>query len=220
MPSSDDRSRADAKFARFTEHDVALTTMIASRIAPGSSNDQIVEAVPVQVTCAPHRIAGQVEEINPVEPEPRAAIQRGQVQGRSETTRLPEHHVTLTAVGGTRVATVSPNDQIVEAVPVHITCVAHGPTGFVARINAVESKAVAAIQHRQAERCLYFQRGGTLRVDLEHVASNSFTDLFSPAGSNVNEIVQVAANDQCVRVTADVQHFAHIQVSVCWHQVR
>src|SRR5262249_19318042 len=126
---------------------------VPAGVAAEGPDDQVVEAVAVHVTRRAHRIAALVARVDSVEPEAVAAIERRQVERSRPPPRLPEHHIALAGVAvAARGATERPDDQVVEAVAVHVPRRAHRKAAMVERVDAVEPEAVAAVQRREVER--------------------------------------------------------------------
>ena len=159
-------------------------------------------------------MAGVVARINAVESEAGRAVQGREVQRRPETARLSEHHIALARVAvPVRIAARSPDEQIVEAVAVHVPRARHRIAGAVLRINTVESEAGRAVQSAQVEHrgVLNLERGGSLRVDGECLRPDGFGGSARPAAAHVDGVAKVAPDQQRVGTIREVEHFELVQ---------
>ena len=120
------------------------------------ADDEVVDAVAVDVAGAAHRAARVVVGIDAFEDEARAAVaarrreQAAQLEGGRKSARAAEHHVALAgsslAVG---VGTIRADDQVVDAVTVDVAGAAHRTARAIVGIDAFEDEALAAIAARR-----------------------------------------------------------------------
>ena len=94
LPSSAARSRLGAKAGGGAEHDIARAG-IDRRFGRRSeaADDQVVDAVAVDVARAGDRDAAVVAVVDPVEAEAVAAVERGEIEARREARGGAEHDV-------------------------------------------------------------------------------------------------------------------------------
>ena len=109
---------------------------VARRIRILCANQQVMETVPVHVTCSAHRTTAHVTRVGTKDRDPSRA-QVGQIDGRRQC-RTTEDHVALTRRRfrvAQSICIEGSNQQVVKAIPVHVTCSAHGITALVARVD-------------------------------------------------------------------------------------
>ena len=86
------------------EHDVALTGIASPpRIGAGSPDDQVGEAIAVDVARAAHREARAIVRVDAIEAEAVGAVEGGEVERATEAARVAEHHVALTGIARPRI---------------------------------------------------------------------------------------------------------------------
>src|SRR5262245_51497627 len=150
-----DRGKADLrrKTAGVAEHDVAVARIVACvarAVALHSPDDEVVEAVAVDVAGRRYRIAGLVVRVLAMDDEAAVAGRdRGEVDLRRKARGFAEHHVAVArkvaGVAGA-IAKVCPDDEVVEAVAVDVTRRGH-PTGAIAGILAMNDEAAGPGGH-------------------------------------------------------------------------
>ena len=162
-----------AKAAGPAEHHVAVAGVgfdIARRVAALGADDQVVEAVAVDVAGGGDRAAGQVAGILADDDEAAAAGgDVGQVDGRAKAAGPAEHHVAVAGVGfdiARRVAALGADDQVVEAVAVDVAGRGDRDAGPVVAILAEDCQTAAA----GGDGCQVDGRAKAARLAEDHVA--------------------------------------------------
>src|SRR5262245_9429714 len=156
-----DRGKADLrrKTAGVAEHDVAVARIVACvarAVALHSPDDEVVEAVAVDVAGRRYRIAGLVVRVLAMDDEAAVAGRdRGEVDLRCKARGFAEHDVAVArkvaGVAGA-IAKVCPDDEVVEAVAVDVTRRGH-PTGAIVGILAMDDEAAGPGSHiREIDR--------------------------------------------------------------------
>ena len=110
------------------EHHVAVASLdpcIVGTVALNNSDDEVVEAVAVDVAGRGHRPAGEITLVLAVDDEAAVAGRDGGEvdRGLNSDRGLAEHHVAvarlLTGIVGAT-STHGPDDEVVEAIPVDV----------------------------------------------------------------------------------------------------
>ncbi len=118
-----------------------------------SPDNQVKDAIAIDVPGARHRNAEVVESAKAVNPEAVRGSERREIQRRCETIRLPEHHITLPRVRGcTWMGMEGSDDHVVKAIAIHVSGVRHRMAGVVARQNAIDLESIRAIESAQVHR--------------------------------------------------------------------
>ena len=131
------------------EHHIALAGVAVGTRRP---DDQVIEAVAVDVARARDRAAAVVTGVDPVEPEAVRAVERGQIEARGEARGRAEDDVALagdllpSGIGARR-----PDDQVVDAVAVEVARARDREAAVVIGVDPVEPEAVAAVERGQIE---------------------------------------------------------------------
>jgi hypothetical protein len=133
--------------AAAAEHHVSLAAQGDQRLV--GADDQVVEAVAVDVAGAADGEAGPVAVGGAVEGEAVGAAQGAQGQ-RGREAGSAEHHVRLAAVDAAR-RPGGADDDVSEAIAVDVPRVTDGAAGLVAVGDAIEGEAVAAVEARQRQ---------------------------------------------------------------------
>src|SRR5262245_26754962 len=144
-----DRGEVDLrrKARGLAEHNVAVPRKVAGvagPVAPRSPDDEVVEAVAVDVPGRRDRAAGLITSILAVDDE--TAVP-GRDCGKLDLRKprgLAEHHVAVAGTGAGvagAVAIICPNQEVIEAVPVDVAGRGHRPPGAVVRILAMDDEA-------------------------------------------------------------------------------
>src|SRR5262245_643910 len=109
------------------EHHVAVArggACVAGAVAAISSDDQVVEAVAVDVAGRGYRKAGEVIDLLAMDDEaPDAGRDHGEVDLRRKGTGVAEHDIAVAGRGACvagAIPTKRPDDQVVEAVAVDV----------------------------------------------------------------------------------------------------
>ena len=123
------------------------------RVAAIGADDQVVEAVAVDVARRGDGKPAPVKGIDAVEAEAVRAVERREVEARRKPRRLAEHDVALAGIGVRAwVAAKGADDDVGEAVAVDVPGRGDGATAKVTRIDAVEAEAVRAVERREIDR--------------------------------------------------------------------
>ena len=137
-----------SKAAGVAEHHVSvacLVTCVAGAVGDQSPDENVIEAVAVDVAGRRDRIAGPIARILAMDDEATvAARHRGEVDLCREAGGLAEHHITVarpSACVARPVAARSPDDEIVEAVAVDVPGRGHRPSRPIVRILAMDDEA-------------------------------------------------------------------------------
>ena len=121
---------------------------IARRVAVGRPDDQIGEAITIDIPGRGHRIAGKVSAILPMDDKAtRAGSDGGKVNRRTPAGCLAKHHIAFASVDfriARRVAEAGPNDQIGKAITIDIPGRGYGKAGSVIDILPMDDKATRA----------------------------------------------------------------------------
>src|SRR5690606_40102645 len=89
--------------AGLAEHHVARSARRTVRIGIGCADDQVVEAVAIDVTGAADGPAAVIEPPLAVEAEAVGAVERTELDGGGKPAGLAEHHVARSRTGAVRV---------------------------------------------------------------------------------------------------------------------
>ena len=148
-----DRGQVDLrrKIAGVAKHHVAvacLVACVAGAVGDQSPDENVIEAVAVDVAGRGDRIAGRIARILAMDDEAAiAARDRGEVNLRREAGGLAEHHIAVArpraGVAGA-VSARSPDDDIVEAVAVDIAGRGHRASRHIVRVLAMDDEAASA----------------------------------------------------------------------------
>ena len=93
LPSRLDRSRFGGEARGLAEHHIARARIVAVRVGEGSADDQVGEAVAVDVARRGDRPAAAVARRHAAELEAVAAVEARQVEVRRKARGLAEHHI-------------------------------------------------------------------------------------------------------------------------------
>ena len=133
------------------EHHVALTGEVA--VAIRRADDEIADAVTVHVPRRADREAARVERIDAVDGEAVGAVESAKIEGGAEVGLGAEHHVALTRAGSSAgIGLGRADDEIADAVAVHVSRRAHRLAAQVARVAALNAVAVAPVKGIQFDR--------------------------------------------------------------------
>ena len=136
-----------------TEHHEVLARIgPAARITVICADDQVSDAVAVNVARVAHRPADGVVHINAVDDEAVGAIQARELEAGAEARGLAEHHVVFAGVfPAVRRSMPRADDHVVDTVAVHVPRGAHRPAAIVLRIDAIDGEAIIAVEGRDLE---------------------------------------------------------------------
>src|SRR5262249_10890511 len=124
---------------------------IAGAVGARGADDQIVEAVAVHIAGRGDRCTGAVAAILAMEDE--AALPRrhgGEVDGGGEAVGLAEHHVAVAGIDlriGSAVGVLRADDQVAEAIAVHIAGGGNRGAGIILRVLAMDDEAALTCGH-------------------------------------------------------------------------
>ena len=144
------------------EHHIARAGIAAVRVGAEGADDQVGEAVAVDVAGRGDREAAAVVRRHAAELEAVAAVEARQVEVGGKARGLAEHHIARAGIGAVRVGAVGADDQVGEAVAVDVAGRGDRAAAAVVRRHAAELEAVAAVEARQVEV------GGKARGLAEH----------------------------------------------------
>ena len=153
------RAQVDCRAAGLAKHHIAAPGAehrCGARIAIRRADDQVGQAVTVDITCTRHTPAAVVTGTLPIDDKAaRPAGHRAEVDGRAR--RGAKHHVAAPGIGpgrGARVAVRSAHNQVGQAVTVDVARSHHTETALVQGALAVEDKAARSCGHRtELDRC-------------------------------------------------------------------
>ena len=133
------------------EHDVALAgVVLAVRDRRAGPDDQVVDAVAVDVARARDREAAVVVRVDPVEAEAvrcrRAPRDRGSPRSRRRCRRRRSSRRRRTCRPDRR---RGPDDQVIDAVAVDVARARDRDAAVVVRVDPVEAEAVRAVERRR-----------------------------------------------------------------------
>ena len=144
------------------EHHIARAGIGAVRIGTAGADDQVGEAVAVDVAGRGDRAAAAVIRRHAAELEAVAAVEAREVEVGGKARGLAEHHIARARIGAVRIGPVGADDQVGEAVAVDVARRGDRAAAVVIRRHAAELEAVAAVEARQVEI------GGKARGLAEH----------------------------------------------------
>ena len=134
----------------FAEYNIALARIrLVIWISLTCADDQIVNAVAVDVAGTGNGLADFVPCCTTVDDKACAAIATGQaceIKAAIKSTGLAEHNIACTGIH--IVANISPwrpDDEVIDAISIHITGTGHGHATVVTCRDSVDDKACAAI---------------------------------------------------------------------------
>src|SRR5262245_58802384 len=151
-----DRGEVDLRreAGSLAEHHVAVACIgacVAGAIAAVCSDDDVVEAVAVDVAGGGYRIAGEVIDLLAMDDEaPVAGRDRGEIDLRRKAAGVAEHDIAVAGRGACvagAIPTKCPDDQVVEAVTVDVAR-GNRTTGYIAAILAMDEEAAVAGRDR------------------------------------------------------------------------
>src|SRR5262249_5635997 len=143
------------------EHQIALACRCTGMEC---ANEQIVDAVAVDIAGAGYEVARVVKEIDTLEYEPCTSIatcgwiETPQLEVRRKTRGAPKYHVALARVQAVWVRFGRPNHQIIDTIAVDIARAAYRGAREVPRVYAPENEAGATVA----------PEGGIEAAQLEH----------------------------------------------------
>src|SRR6202008_2380127 len=114
----------------------------------GGADDEIGEAVAVHIPGRGDRPPAVVERRLAIDLETIAAVEAGKLKRRAETRGLAENHIGGARVVAVRVGERGADDQIREALAVHVAGRSDRAAAGVALCLAVNLKAVGAVESR------------------------------------------------------------------------
>ena len=133
------------------EDDVALAgTPVAG--SAGRPDDQVVDAVAVDVARAGDREAAAVVRVDPVEAEAVRPVERREIEARREAGVRAEDDIALAGGIAVRIGARGPDDQVVDAVAVDVARPGDREAAAVVRVDPVEAEAVRPVEVRQRNR--------------------------------------------------------------------
>ena len=149
--------RAEAR--RLAEHHIGLAGIVAAVVAAVRPDDQVGEAVAVDVARRGDAVAGVVarrialddEAVGRRESVVRSITCRPPAVDRAEARRLAEHHIGLAGIGAAVVAAGRADDQVGEAVAVDVARRGDAAAGLVARRIALDDEAVGGRERREVD---------------------------------------------------------------------
>ena len=145
VPSSAARSRLAAKPCGGAEHHIALAGGVPSPDRRMGPDDQIIDAVAVDVPRAGDREAAVVIRVDPVEAEAVGAVERGEIEARREARGGAEDHI---ALAGSSVRRTPGAPTIRSSMPSPLTSPAPATemplSSYV--VDPVEAEAVRAVE--------------------------------------------------------------------------
>ena len=133
------------------EHHVARAGMAAVRIGPEGADDQVGEAVAIDVAGRGDRAAAVVAGRHAAELEAVRAVEGGEVEIGAEARGLAEHHIARPGVASVRIGVVGADDQVGEAVAVDVAGRGDRAAALVAGRHAAELEAVGAVERGEVE---------------------------------------------------------------------
>src|SRR5207249_1604853 len=128
--------------AAAAEDDVGLAAVAPARVGVIRPDDQVGEAVAVHVPCTGHADA-RIRVILEAAEGDAASSQRVQRDGGAGAAAAAEDDVRLPAVGPARVRVSCPDDQVGEAVAVHVPRPGHAAAGVGGILEAAEGDAAS-----------------------------------------------------------------------------
>ena len=143
------------KAAGVAEHDIAVARLgagVAGAVGAVCSDDEIVEAVAVNVAGQGHRPAGEIVRILAMDDEAAvAARDRSKVDLRRKAAGVAEHHVAVARLDACivrAIAELRPDDEVVEAVAVDVAGRGYRSTRLIAHVLAMDDEAAVAGRDR------------------------------------------------------------------------
>jgi hypothetical protein len=137
------------------EHDIAVACLgagVAGAAGGICPDDEIVEAVAVDVAGRGYRNAGEIVHILAMDHESAVAGRhRGEVDLRRKARGLAEHHVAVARLDvriASAIAKRCPNDKVVKAVAVDVAGRRHRKAGLIAHIRAMDDEAAVTGRDR------------------------------------------------------------------------
>ena len=195
------RGRSPPRSRRLAEHHVAVArsgACVAGAVGPLCSDDQVVEAVAVDVAGRGDRSAGEVIDFLAMDDEAdRTARERGEVDLGRKGTGLAEHHIAVAGRGACvagAIAALCPDDQVVEAVAVDVAAEDTEPTGYIAAILAMDDEAAVAGRDR-GEVDLGRKAGGLAEHHIAVAREDAGVAGAIAVGSPDDEVVEAVAVD-------------------------
>ena len=126
------------------KHHVALAGIV---IGGRRSDDQITDAVVIDVPGAGDAVAADVTQIDAVEAKAVVAIKVRKIEACPEALAA-EHHIALAAIA---IGIGSPDDHIIDTVAIDVAGARDREAAPVASIDAVDAEAIAAVEGRQTD---------------------------------------------------------------------
>ncbi len=124
----------------------------AMRVCPIGLDDDVRKPVAVEVTGRRDGEAGLVACGDTIEPIAVCAVQRAEVQDGGKAAGAAKHHIGRSGILPVRAGSVGAYDQVVVAVPIHVSSIRHREAGPVAGAGAVDAEAVGSVQAAQIDR--------------------------------------------------------------------
>ena len=121
------------------------------RIGQRGADDQVGEAVAVDVAGRGDREAAVVTGRHAAELEAVGAVEGGEVEVGGEARGLAEHHVARPGIGSVRIGTAGADDQVVEAVAIDVAGRGDREAALVIGRHAAELEAVGAVEGGEVE---------------------------------------------------------------------
>ena len=233
MPSRAREVEAGTEPRGSAEHDVTLAgTVIPAGIGDRSADDEVGEAVAVDVPGPGDRGAAEVVAIDAVEAEAVGAVEGREVEAGAEPRGSAEHDVSSRRPKPARVSAESTDDDVGEAVAVDVTGPGDGATAVIACVDAVEPEAVGAVEVGERGGRRVTTGGGTIDggsiplVSTPVWTSSSAAPTVKVAKSTPPTVVRafgrarqaaahgvavVAEHRQLVRGVVEVQDLEHVE---------
>ena len=201
------------------EHHVALAGSAAGGIGGPGPDDQVAEAVAVDIAGSRHRRARLIRGGSTVDAEAGAAVQRRQRQARGPPRGLAEDHE---ALADGIVAALRPDDQVGKSVAVDVAGGADRIAAEVVGVDAVEAEAVGAVEVAEAQRAglgdaglrdvgIDQQRRLALAVANVVFAADRRGAAPEPARAGVDGVAGIARDGQGVRGVRQAQHLGQVE---------
>ena len=175
--------------ARLAEDDIGFAGVRAAIVATGSPDDDVVEAVAIDIARRGDAATRQVACCIALDDEPVCRGEGGEID-IGEPGRLAEDDIGFAGVGAAIVATGRANDDVVEAVTVDIACGRDAASEGIECGIALDDEAQA-----RGER-------GQVDIGVEELASSPAEDDIGLAGVAAAIVAERRADDDVVKAVA------------------
>ena len=170
--------------------DIGFAGAIATVIAASCTDDQIADAITIDVACIGYAVPGHVARRIALNPESFAGENAGQIDQPTRGSALAIDDIGLPGIGAAIVSATGPDDDVADPVAIDIACARYTAARQIACRIATDDEPVAGSQAGEVDR-----GAGRACLAINHIGLPGVgTSAIAIAGAN-DEIVDAIAID-------------------------